>query len=235
MSCPQSYPPLLPPSLEHPLGTDPLGRDALCALLSGTPFTLEASLAAFASSFLLLSLASFLGTTKPSLAYSLSSFLSSLPRIPLLVFLALIVKLDPVGIGLLVGTLSSSLGLETVASLAEDLSSKPFYLASLASGASRFRAWLSHVMPNSLPSILSFCALSASVAIYAEAGASMLGLEDPSLPSVGKLAYLVFVTPGAVLTEAGLVQVLASALTASILAYAVYTVIRKLSVKNLSS
>jgi len=36
-SCPLAYAPLQPPSPRHPLGTDPLGRDAACVLVEGIP------------------------------------------------------------------------------------------------------------------------------------------------------------------------------------------------------
>ena len=221
--CPQDYAPLLPPSFAHPLGTDPLGRDALCALLSGVPTSLEVALVSSAVSVVILSLALLLSTSnKGRLAEELADFLVSVPRLPLLVFLALLGSLNPLEIGLLIGLFSSSFGLKAIISEGRRLSRTQFFLASLASGASPFSAWRLHALRNEWRALASYAGLSASVAVYAEAGLAFLGLEEASVASVGKLAFLVFNVPGAVLTEAGVAQVLASALATVTIAYFVY-------------
>jgi len=72
--------------------------------------------------------------------------------------------------------------------------------------------------------------MAAAAAVYAEAGLSMLGLEDPSTPSPGKLAGLVLQTPGALLTTAGATQLAASLAAVATLAYLVYRLTHSLTV-----
>ncbi|ABU82198.1 ABC transporter permease subunit [Ignicoccus hospitalis] len=206
--------PLEPPSPSHPLGTTPLGEDALCALAAGLWTSLEVAAVSYLTSFALLTALHYLSfARKGVLAEALSDLLLSLPRLPLLVLLGVKVTLSPLLVGALVGALASSAGVKVIKEAAERLREQPFALASFASGASPGEAWRLHGPRNALELVSAYAGLSSAIAIYAEAAISALGLEDPSTPSLGRLAYLVLNTPGAALTEAGAAQLLASALS----------------------
>jgi len=186
---------------------------------------LTVGLIASSASLALLSASSLLASSKRSgAAAALGELLAAVPRLPLLVFLSGLFMLGPAGVALLVGILSSAYGLRTVARDAERLSASPFFLSSLASGAGALTAWRLHVLRNQWSLLAGYAGLSAATAVYADAALSLLGLSDPSSPGVAKLAFLVLSTPGAVLTPAGMVQVLASALATVLVAYASYWV-----------
>ncbi len=212
--------PLLPPSLSHPLGTDPIGKDALCEMLKGLSTSLEAAFAAYLTSVSLSLLFAYLSTSKngKSVVNFLTSLLSGLPRLSLLIFIALITKLEPWQIGVIVGLFSTLSFSRSLVSTVSQLTSEGFYQASLASGATRRWAFSKHVVPHVLDSILNYASISASISVYSEAGLFMLGLEA-QVPSLGRLVNLVLNTPGAILTTAGLIQTLASCLTVVTIAY----------------
>lgn len=233
--CSMSYEPLLPPSSRHPLGTDPVGRDALCELVAGIGASVEAGFAALASSLLVLfaSLAAGVSDKAGRLVDSLAALGAGLPRMSLLMMLALVTRLSPVEIGLLIGFLASLQGARAAATRARQVARSLYVEAARAIGAPRHRIVLRHIAPNSWSSIASYASIASSAAVYAEAGLSMLGLGSPATPSLGKVASLVLLTPGAILTEAGLAQLLAALATVAILALLVHEAVSLLSRERL--
>ena len=84
---------------------------------------------------------------------------------------------------------------------------------------------LRHIAPNAWGSIASYSSIASSAAVYAEAGLSMLGLGSPATPSLGKMASLVPLTPGAILTMAGLTRLFAALILVALFASLVYKII----------
>jgi len=223
-NCPASYQPLLPPSHRHPLGTDPVGRDALCELLVGIRASVEAAFAALATSLLVLvsSLAAGVSERAGRVVDSLAALGAGLPRMSLLMVLALATRLSPAEIGLLIGLLASLQGARATAARARQVARSLYVEAARAIGAPRHRIMLRHIAPNAWNSIASYASIASSAAVYAEAGLSMLGLGSPATPSLGKVASLVLLTPGAILTMAGLAQLLAALVMVAALALLVH-------------
>ena len=223
LSCPQSYPPLLPPSPDHLLGTTPLGQDALCYCLKGLWSSLESALSSAITTFSVLTLISI-----ASLYFGLEALdsvlglLAGFPRFSFLVFLAMITTLNPAMIGVIVGLFVSVSVAKSLVTKLKQLERLEFCEASRALGAGKLWLFVKHCFPHVKSLIMRYVAIASATAVYAEAGASMLGLEDPSIPSVGKLYTLVASSPGAVLTKAGQVQVLASALATTFIGVTVY-------------
>ena len=233
--CPMSYEPLLPPSSKHPLGTDPVGRDASCELVAGIRASVEAGFAALASSLLVLfaSLAAGVSDKAGRLVDSLAALGAGLPRMSLLMMLALVTRLSPTEIGLLIGLLASLQGARAAATRARQIARSLYVEAARAIGAPRHRIVLRHIAPNSWSSIASYASIASSAAVYAEAGLSMLGLGSPATPSLGKVASLVLLTPGAILTEAGLAQLLAALATVATLALLIHEAVSLLGGERL--
>ncbi|BEP18390.1 hypothetical protein PYJP_17420 [Pyrofollis japonicus] len=223
LSCEAGNLPLQPPSRSHPLGTDPVGRDALCLVAKGAEASIEAGLAALlvAVAVLVGSMFAAAHALVAGIVDALAALVAGLPRMSLLLLLALFARLPPWGIGVLVGFLVSMQGARAVAARARQVAAMPYVEAARAIGASRARIVLRHIAPNAWASAASYASIAATAAVYSEAGFSMLGLGDPSEPSWGLMIGLVLSTPGALLTEAGLIQVLVAlalvAVTAALL------------------
>jgi ABC-type dipeptide/oligopeptide/nickel transport system permease subunit len=128
-------------------------------------------------------------------------------------FISLITKLDPLEIGLLVGALFALTFSKAVHFKALQLVREEFFLASLASGASELKAFLSHGLRNLSEEIARYTSISSAMAVYVEAGLASLGLEAQGTPSLGKEIYLILNTPGALLLFPGQVQLLVLLLT----------------------
>ncbi|MCE4606298.1 MAG: ABC transporter permease subunit [Desulfurococcales archaeon] len=207
--CLSKYPSLQHPDLNHPLGTDPVGRDALCLLVAGLVSSVEAGLSALATSLLILILAVYLSTSKllRGLVNATASILTGLPRISLLLLLALTINIPPLIIGVIIGALASMQGVRGVVARTRQVTASTYVEASKAIGANTLHIATKHVLPNTWSAIASYTSIASSVAVYAEAGLSMIGLGDPSIPSWGKMVGLILETPGAILTNPGIIQV----------------------------
>jgi peptide/nickel transport system permease protein len=183
---------LRPPSPEHPLGTDPLGRDLLARILHGAKNALlVGGIAVAVGVFLgvpLGLLAGYLGGLWDGALNLLMETLYALPGLLLaLLFAALL------GPGALSGMLAVGLSLvpafyRMARALTLSLKVAPFVEAALALGASPWRVLLRHVLPNLLGPLLVQASLAFAAALLAEAALSYLGLGiQPPDPSLGRM------------------------------------------------
>jgi peptide/nickel transport system permease protein len=195
-----------PPSAEHPLGTDELGRDLLARLAHGGRVSLAvaaatAVLAALIGTLVGL-LAGYLGGAADALLMRLTDGVMALPLLPLLIVLA---AADPAKLGLspevmgseafAVGRLVVIIGLvgwTTVARLvrasALSVRTRDYVRAAEALGAGPFRIMARHVLPNVASPIVVAATLSVGNIILVESALSFLGLGiRPPLASWGNM------------------------------------------------
>jgi peptide/nickel transport system permease protein len=208
-----------PPSAEHPLGTDELGRDLLLRLLQGARVSLTvgllAALAATVIGTLVGLMAAWRGGLWDAVLMRLADGLLALPALPLLVILA---ALDPAVVGLPRGEatadilriafLLAAFGWVGVARLvratALSVLARDFVRAARALGVSEGRVLWRHVLPELAAPIAIATALAVGGAVLAESTLSFLGLGiAPPAPSWGNMLAnaqeLVFQAPLAAL------------------------------------
>jgi peptide/nickel transport system permease protein len=183
---------LQPPSPEHPLGTDPLGRDLLARVLHGAKNALlVGGIAVSVGFFLGVGLGLLAGYRGGAWDGALSFLLETLYALPgLLLALVFAALMGP-------GTLSSMLavGLSMVPAFfrvaragAMALRTAPFVEAAVALGATPGRILLRHLLPNLLGPLLVQASLAFAAALLAEAALSYLGLGiQPPAPSLGRM------------------------------------------------
>ncbi|WP_448566037.1 ABC transporter permease [Thermus sp.] len=183
---------LKPPSPDHPLGTDPFGRDLLARILHGAKNALLVGGIAVAVGVLLGVplglLAGYLGGGWDAALNLLMETLYALPGLLLaLLFAAL---MDP---GALSGMLAVGLSLvpafyRMARALTLSLKAAPFVEAALALGASPWRVLCRHLLPNLMGPLLVQASLAFAAALLAEAALSYLGLGiQPPDPSLGRM------------------------------------------------
>ena len=182
------------PSLDHPLGTDELGRDLLVRLLYGGRVSLivglaAAAVAAVAGTFIGL-LAGYYGGWLDSILMRVTDGVIALPLLPLLIVLAA-VDLTKLGLPTLltesenvslyrIVLIISFVGWTTVARLvrAETLTLKrrEFIRAAISQGAGAGRVMRVHILPNAISPIIVATTLSIGNIILLESVLSFLGL-----------------------------------------------------------
>ena len=195
-----------PPSLEHPLGTDEIGRDLMARLLQGGRVSLAVALvAALASAVIGTAIgivAGYYGGRFDALLMRFTDGVISLPLLPLLIILAAI-DLSKLGLPLRVTQseelslyriilIISLVGWTTVARLvrAETLTLKQreFVRAAVAQGATGGRIMRVHILPNAISPIIVATTLSVGNIILFESVLSFLGLGiQPPVASWGNM------------------------------------------------
>jgi peptide/nickel transport system permease protein len=173
--------PSQPPSLAHPLGTDPYSRDVLSRLLYGGRISLAVGLGAvlLAMSFGIAvgAVAGFIGGAVDAVLMRFVDAALSIPRLLVLIMIASLwgsLGLVPLTL-LMAGTgwfaVSRLVRAETLA-----LREREFIVAARALGASPFRILVRHVLPNVAAPALVAATLGIANVILLEAGLSYLGI-----------------------------------------------------------
>jgi len=180
------------PSLQHLLGTDPLGRDVLSRLAWGSRVTLAAAMTAAALAVLLGSVAGlsigFRGGWLDILTMRLMEIVMSVPA--LLLALAIMAMR---GQGLWNGVMALVLvGIPYYARIARSAvlatKNQDYVLASRACGAGDARILWRHIVPNTFGPILTYSALGVASSITDIAAMGFLGLGvRPPAPEVGAM------------------------------------------------
>jgi len=173
--------PSQPPSLAHPLGTDPYSRDVLSRLLYGGRISLAVGLGAvlLAMTFGITvgAVAGFIGGAVDAVLMRFVDAALSIPRLLVLLLVASLwgsLGLVPLTL-LMAGTgwfsVSRLVRAETLA-----LREREFIVAARALGASPFRILVRHVLPNVAAPALVAATLGIANVILLEAGLSYLGI-----------------------------------------------------------
>ncbi|MEM0223167.1 MAG: ABC transporter permease [Thermofilum sp.] len=192
-------PPLLPPGttievgglvLHFPLGTDQLGRDVLARVVGGARFVLTVAFFSTAISALLGTLLGLIsGYIGGMLDRALSLFMDSLYAFPGLILAIAIAALLGVGvlnISLAIAVVYIPSFFRMVRGVVLSLKASPFVEAALVAGASSWSIVLKHILPNTLPQIVSLLPVTFADAIITEAGLTFLGLGiEPPTPDWG--------------------------------------------------
>ena len=181
-----------PPSANHLLGTDQLGRDVLSNVIEGARTTL---LAGMLATFIAIALGGILGVVAAVSRRWIDDVITAVATV-FVAFPALLLALVIVAArGPSTGTVVITVGIAAGASVvvvtrrdAADIMRSPYVLAARFSGGTTFRIVTTHVLRNLMPSLMVQATSAASIAIVAESTLSYLGLgTTPPTPSWGRM------------------------------------------------
>ena len=181
---------LLPPSLEHPLGTDQLGRDQYSRMLYGARVSLLIGVfavsLAIAVGTLLGAIAGYSGGIIDTLIMRTMDIMLAFPSILLALAIVIIIGQGLMNVMLAVGIISIPTYARIVRSSVISEVRKEYVEASRALGASSSRLLFRHVLPNSLSPLIVAASLGIGTAILDAAGLGFLGLgAQPPLAEWG--------------------------------------------------
>lgn len=171
----------LTPGLDHPLGTDPLGRDVLSRLAYGARVSLGvAAPATLLSSLLGIVMGLAAGAAGGRIDGMVMRFVDLMLAFPTLVLLLVLAALfrfeGMIALVLLLGSTTWMPLARLVRSETHALARQPFMEAAAGLGASRARCALRHLLPNILSTVLVAATLLIGDLMMMEAGLSYLGL-----------------------------------------------------------
>ncbi len=171
---------LQPPSRDHWLGTDELGRDVFTRLIRGTRISL--SIGFIAETINLIfgvfygGIAGYLGGRADNIMMRIVDVLMSIPNMIIMILLLTVLNK---GMGTMIFSLCAT-GWIGVARIVRgqvlSLRENEYALAAKVLGASKWEILVSHLIPNTIGPIIVNYTMSIPGAIGAEAGLSYLGL-----------------------------------------------------------
>ncbi|TBL81518.1 ABC transporter permease [Paenibacillus thalictri] len=182
------------PSLQHPFGTDKLGRDVLSRTLAGIRVSLlvgiTVSVLAMAGGMLVGTLSGFFGRRVDRTVMAVVDIFLSFPS--LLLAIGLVATLGagtlPVIIAITIADLPRMIRLQR--SVVLSLKSRAFIDAARIVSAPKSWLMRKHIMPNTLAPMLVAGSITAANAILTEAALSFLGLGiTPPAPSLGNIIH----------------------------------------------
>ncbi len=181
-----------PPSAEHWLGTDRIGRDVWSRTVHGARVSLIVGFAATGIAVLigvvLGSLAGFHGGWVETLIMRFTDVLMTFPPIIIMLTLAAFAPRGLWVIVFIIGGLSWPGVARLVRGQFLTLKEQEFVAAARALGNPGPRVMLVHILPNALPPLMAMISFGIGNAILTEAGLSFLGLGvPPPAPSWGTM------------------------------------------------
>ena len=184
----------LPPSIEHPFGTDKFGRDIYTRVLYGSRISLSISFLAVSISVLLGSIvgasAGYFGGFIDSVLMRIVDSLMAIPRLFLLLTCVALFSGSLWLIVLLLGATGWMATARLVRGHVLSLRNQDFVRAAEALGAGDRRIVFRHLLPNTLTVIIVSATLRIGGIILAEATLSFLGLGvPPPTPSWGQMIF----------------------------------------------
>ena len=180
------------PSLEHPMGTDPFGRDVLTRIIYGARISLAVG---FISNFVALAIGLPYGAAAAwyggAVDYVLIRIIEIINSVPNLLLGILIITVLGTGFRnvLIVFAVTGWMGIaRLVRGQFLSLREQDYVLAATCIGVPERRIIMRHLLPNSLSPIIVSVTLGIPGAILGEAGLSFLGIGiNPPLPSWGRM------------------------------------------------
>ncbi|MBI5252921.1 MAG: ABC transporter permease [Euryarchaeota archaeon] len=181
-----------PPSLEHPFGTDDLGRDVLSRVVYAARISLSVGFVAVAIALCIGiaigSVSGYYGGMVDQVAMRIVDIWMSIPGMVLLIAMVAVFGPGLFKVMVLIGILSWAGTARIVRGQFLSLREQVFVEAAKAAGASDARIIFRHVLPNAMAPIIVDATLFLAGAILLEAGLSFLGLGvQPPTASWGNM------------------------------------------------
>ena len=172
-----------PPSAQHWVGTDSLGRDVLSRILYGLRISLVVSLSSVALSALVGTLwgvtSGYIGGKYDILSQRLIEVLTSFPTLILALLLSVSLRPGLRTVIIAIGITQIPLATRITRSVVLATKEMAFVEAAQCIGASPARIMLRQVAPQCIAPLLVIATLNLGAAIFAEASLSFLGVGVP--------------------------------------------------------
>ncbi len=181
---------LLAPSLEHPFGTDLLGRDVLSRIIYGSRVSLAVGLLATAIStaigLILGALAAYYGGVWDVIIMRLADIFLAFPYVLFTIAFLAVFGAGFQNVFIAIGVLGWPSIARVFRSAILSVKENDYVDAARAMGASDARIILKHIFPNSVATIIVYATMSIGGAILTESALSFLGMGvQPPTPSWG--------------------------------------------------
>ncbi len=208
----------LPPSWEHPLGTDSEGRDIFSQIVNGASDVLFVAFLAgvitVVIATLLGTIAGFKGGAVDAIIMAIDDILLTIPQFPLLSVLSALVSLDNLTLASIIGLLSWPALARAIRSQVLSVKSRDFIEAARALDLGTRHIVFTEIMPNLMSYIVVSLIFAMTGAVYAQVGLVFLGFVPFESQNWGVMINLAW-TRGAIFFKDSIYYILAPILAIS--------------------
>lgn len=192
---PMQFPSLVKPNLQHPLGTDKLGRDVFSYIVWGGRISLSVGIGAtIIEVFIALIIGGFAGYYGGQVDNLLMRFTDIIMTLPTIVLLIVAVSMFEVRSSFVMMIVMSVISwpwmARTIRGEFLHLRETSYVEAARSIGASDFRIIFRHITPNALSPIIVLATIDLAWFILYQATLTFLGLGDPTEVSWGIMINL---------------------------------------------
>ncbi|WP_022665545.1 ABC transporter permease [Desulfospira joergensenii] len=179
-------------SIDHPLGTDNLGRDILSRIIYGTRVSLTVGffgvLIASSLGIFIGLISGYVGGTADNIIMGGVNLILALPYLVFVVFIAAILGSSLINVILIFGLTDIPIFVRITRGEVIKMRESGFVESARSIGASDKRIIFRHILPNLIGPIITIATFEMSAMIFYEAGLGFLGLSvPPSIPSWGNM------------------------------------------------
>jgi len=174
-------PPYLPPSLQHPLGTDHIGRDVLMQIIHGARDILTlagiGALLTILFATLMGSTAGLVGGKFDAVLTTIMDIVLTIPSFPLQIVVAASIRgaANPVILGLVIAFTHWAAPARSIRSQVMSLKNRDFVEASRCIGLNSFKILFFDILPLTMPYIIVNGLLALISAMYSTVGLALIG------------------------------------------------------------
>lgn len=185
--------PFLPPSTEHLLGTDNIGRDVFALMVHGTKVSLLFAFGAAGISLLLGmglgAVAGYYGGIIDDVISRLSDAFLIIPRLFLIIVIVAMFGSQLWMVVFIIGATLWPANARIMRAQVLSLRGRGFVQAARVAGGNDLSIIFGQIAPNGLGPVLANSVLQMAYAVLTEASLAFLGLGDPNVPSWGQILY----------------------------------------------
>ncbi|PAE29286.1 peptide transporter [Paenibacillus sp. 7884-2] len=184
---------LVPPSAEHWLGTDKLGRDLYSMILYGTRTSLMVGFVSAIISGIIGTIigayAGFYGGKVERFLTEVNNIFLMMPTFFLILLVAALFGNSLVIVMVIIGLTGWASNARLMRAQALSIRERTFIKSSIAIGEKKSLIIFKHIIPNGIFPIIANTTMNISGAILIESSLSFIGLGDPNIISWGQIVF----------------------------------------------
>lgn len=174
---------LMSPSLEHPFGTDEMGRDILIRVIYGARYSLSIGIVAVGISIVigvaLGAIAGYIGGILENIIMRITDIFIAVPNILLAIAIVSALGQSTLNLMVAIGICSAASFVQITRSAVLTVRNNEYVEAARAIGADNRHIIFSHILPNSLAPIIVQATLRVGASIISASSLSFLGIGIP--------------------------------------------------------